>query len=525
MTPAIGGCFSDSKSEPTVDSAVTDVAPSGSTVGLAGDLEAAARLFRAGRFAETRDRLTAILAVQPNHVQARQQLAKLLCGCGEYRQGRQHLRILLGQQAATFDDLVLLALNGRSLFSPTDLQRAESLQQNAAEADSSSSSGGPGLVPDELVTVGLFETAIENRNVVRAAEILDAAVRQLTAVDVAPGHWPLPIQVCRLKQSQIGGLPDDQSAEEQIAAICDSLPGTNTDASEVWETLAGLVPSRNTAIACLREAVIRDPWNRRLLSEVADRLAAEDSTGTADSADSTNTAKLSSEFRQLSATLREIEESALSVRRLGPHQAAGSAVLQHLVQRLRQVGRYAEAQTWATVAGQHVPVPQWAADILRNRQTDADGVDAVVVPASHPIHRVASHDMSTTTEPASAVSEELRRLFGQQRVTDDGTSAFRFTDVASTVGLNFRYDNGAEVDAAGLQMHQWTGGGVGVVDIDGDSRPDLFFPQGNPEKPDTLFRNVLGQQFDDVTGAAVDHVRGFGQGVAVGDINHDGFDD
>ena len=82
-------------------------------------------------------------------------------------------------------------------------------------------------------------------------------------------------------------------------------------------------------------------------------------------------------------------------------------------------------------------------------------------------------------------------------------------------------------------MVQSNGGGIGVVDIDNDGWPDLYFTQGGswpsstpPTGPsDQLFRNFGGKVFRNATESSGLVDCNFGQGVTVGDLNGDGFDE
>jgi hypothetical protein len=93
--------------------------------------------------------------------------------------------------------------------------------------------------------------------------------------------------------------------------------------------------------------------------------------------------------------------------------------------------------------------------------------------------------------------------------------------------LPFRYERGE----SGLALPvETTGGGVGLLDFDGDGDLDLFFAQGVPLPPksipdppaDVLLRNDGGGVFTDISREAGLTSQGYGQGVAVADYDADG---
>lgn len=105
-------------------------------------------------------------------------------------------------------------------------------------------------------------------------------------------------------------------------------------------------------------------------------------------------------------------------------------------------------------------------------------------------------------------------------------------------GIDFSYFCSRPEPIVGRRMHESTGGGVGVLDYDLDGWPDIFLSQGcewPTKKSDTnyndaLFRNAGGTNhqsihFTEVTALAGIDESAFGQGVAVGDVNSDGFPD
>ena len=93
--------------------------------------------------------------------------------------------------------------------------------------------------------------------------------------------------------------------------------------------------------------------------------------------------------------------------------------------------------------------------------------------------------------------------------------------------LPFRYERGETGAAWPVET---TGGGVGLLDFDGDGRLDLFLAQGGPLLPaglahstaDALLLNRGEGRFEDVSTQAGLTPKGYGQGVAVADYDGDG---
>jgi len=105
-----------------------------------------------------------------------------------------------------------------------------------------------------------------------------------------------------------------------------------------------------------------------------------------------------------------------------------------------------------------------------------------------------------------------------------------WSDVAKEMGADVPYRNGDDPNQLGMQTYQSNGAGAGVIDFDRDGWPDLFVLQGggDPRKPETndpsvLLRNISGKAFESVASLAGVANRAYGQGVAVGDVDQDGF--
>ena len=115
--------------------------------------------------------------------------------------------------------------------------------------------------------------------------------------------------------------------------------------------------------------------------------------------------------------------------------------------------------------------------------------------------------------------------------------SIRFEERAAELGVDFVHVNGAQ---GKKWMPETMGGGVAVLDYDGDTRPDLLFVSGSfwPGDPRAsgarsslvLYRNEGNGEnglprFRDVTREAGLEARFYGMGAAVGDYDSDGRED
>lgn len=110
-----------------------------------------------------------------------------------------------------------------------------------------------------------------------------------------------------------------------------------------------------------------------------------------------------------------------------------------------------------------------------------------------------------------------------------------FEDRASDLEIDFSYHDGS--DAGCYQLLESVGGGVAVLDYDGDSWADLFFTGGGSLAKDDnsiliegraagLFRNCDAATMANVTAlAGMNTSATYTHGVTVADINADGFQD
>ena len=110
-----------------------------------------------------------------------------------------------------------------------------------------------------------------------------------------------------------------------------------------------------------------------------------------------------------------------------------------------------------------------------------------------------------------------------------------FVDATSSSRVAFNF---AASKTPGKYLIEAMGGGVAMIDADGDGKLDLFFVNGAALRPgmaakdaankadprywNRLYRNQGDGTFEDITGTAGLRGTGYGQGVAVGDCDNDG---
>jgi hypothetical protein len=105
-----------------------------------------------------------------------------------------------------------------------------------------------------------------------------------------------------------------------------------------------------------------------------------------------------------------------------------------------------------------------------------------------------------------------------------------FTDVAASAGIRFKHLNGSPEKN---YIFEAKGGGVCLLDYDGDGLLDIYFVNGNTlediqrgvSHPSALYRANGDGTYTDVTTEAGVAGRGWGMGCTVGDYDNDGWPD
>ena len=203
----------------------------------------------------------------------------------------------------------------------------------------------------------------------------------------------------------------------------------------------------------------------------------------------------------------------------GLSQSAAFAVSDAML----SMGRMWEAEGWARLA---VSLPEDKLTDTRERYMKVRSKMTAQSPWQAPEFKLANRldlsDLSQVSWGPSSLKKEATSNFAKGEI--------HFRDEASARGLDHVCELASTAGETGHWIYQSVGGGIGIIDFDLDGWPDVALAvlDGRPKKsdssPNRLLRNLEGQ-FAEVTSQVGYTDSGFGQGIAVGDYNSDGFPD
>jgi hypothetical protein len=137
--------------------------------------------------------------------------------------------------------------------------------------------------------------------------------------------------------------------------------------------------------------------------------------------------------------------------------------------------------------------------------------------------------------PLPAPEEITRKIKELERRNTPSVTTLptiRFDDITGAANIAFYHENGATADKL---LPESMGGGCAFFDYNNDGAPDILFvnsdfwpgqlPAGRKRPTMALYENDGKGNFRDVTSAAGLDVSFYGQGVAVGDFDNDGWVD
>ena len=157
---------------------------------------------------------------------------------------------------------------------------------------------------------------------------------------------------------------------------------------------------------------------------------------------------------------------------------------------------------------------------------------------SHLTNKPTQSDLQTISSAELTIGDRLEASTTRSNPGDDPfpTALPQFLDVHESAGIHFQYEAGS---LGKKWLLETLGGGVAVLDYDGDEWPDLYFSQGcqiaedgsgvikaqtsglaTPR--DKLFRNLGDNRFQEVTVEAGLGDENYSQGCTAGDFDQDG---
>jgi tetratricopeptide (TPR) repeat protein len=444
---------------------------------------AAKWLIELGEVELSQRKLLRMLDLPGDHIRVHRQLAQLLNNQGRRIEAAEHLRALARSGKILEKELFAMA-NYSNPFIDDSLPKPNF---------------GKGLVPGMLAVAREVRS---QRDVVGAAELLERLA----------DAFPESTQISAFLGRTYADLQDD----ENLIRWVKSTPIGIEREPEYWHTLGVWMQSKGRhreAIRCFAEAVIRDETDRGAYFALARSLNLVGET------DASQLAMQRAE---------DLNEATAIARKLGRERGTKEE-LNRMAELLQVLGRPWEALAWRSIALKQSGGSEGEREIEKQRNALANLKD------DSPNVKLLACGLDLAQWPLPS-AEQIGAMVSVDNVPRPdqiaGDVAIEFKDVAAEVGLHFQYDNGDDPSDDTRFLHQLTGGGIGVIDFDRDGWSDLYMTQGGGHpfdaegsKPNSLFRNLEGSRWSEVTSSTATGDLGYGQGVAVADLNQDGFPD
>lgn len=421
------------------------------------------------------------LRLSPDNSEALVGMVQLLAVCGRRREALPFLFDLVRKGEAS-DLLIIAARSSGAINDEEFLQRAFRVAPN-----------------DGCVLLGLALQAArsgQSASAVQYCREAIAAAPELSAAHVALGQSLL-----------------EAGRYDELVKWNDGLPQEARKFAETWQVIGQLHEHRNEstqAVQSFLTAVRLGPdlktSNYRL--SVLCRQAGDESSA-----------------NYFSDRLKQLQELEILQDRMFEAGQNDPSAMVAAVRGFQQSGRVWEALGWATLGlSKHGEDPDLQ-HLYQELRLQARDLPLTLYANPENTNRLV--DVEVTNQSIKSVPARPLPSTATKALND-----ISFHNDASASGLNFRFRNGV-VGPTTHRMFEFTGGGIGILDLDLDDYPDVFFSQGGlwhteglvSDANDSIFRNQLGRRFSEVTNEAGIRDQQFGQGVAVGDVNNDGFPD
>ncbi|MFN0055645.1 MAG: FG-GAP-like repeat-containing protein [Planctomycetales bacterium] len=447
-------------------------------LGAAGDLA-----FRLNRLTRAEECFRRILELNPGNLTARRRLATLLALAGRRAAADLFLQILQGGNFDTHE-LALLGDPEQAYENPEFLKHFEEP-----------------LPDDFVVLLGAARYALHANEFSKAGGLYE---------QLAEAH-PDDLDVL----AGLGQVLVETGTAEDVARWNERLPDEADHHPEIWVVRGRFAQKRRqpeAAARCFAEAIRLDPNHWQANNQLAGLL------------NQRGEVELAQQFKRRVELLKSLTETL----RLIHFDGRRANLLIKAADLTEELGRHWEAWGWcqaaAALPGQQA-LRERAERLASSLEPDAPQTLAAA-------NFAAQMDISKWPLPSwKSSSQNSDRPRKGENSPAPGQVAFK--DMAGIARVIFTYDNGDDPETPGMKIFESSGGGVAVLDYDGDAWPDLYFTQGCdwPPRPgqtarlDRQFRNLGDGSFADVTVSAGLGDDRYSQGVTVGDFNADGFPD
>jgi hypothetical protein len=438
-------------------------------------------LIEDGAWDEAEDVLLSLQKTDPKSDSINRQLIKLYNLCGRRYEGNFLTQTLLHDGSANRDFLLLL-LDPAEPLDTRELAKA-ALQKH----------------PDQV----LPKLAMANYDIL--LQDYDSAAARLT--EIVKSNRVIPSAFANL------ALVYSRTAQwSQLNELLARLPNGADAFPNTW-IAAGMLRSSqgndDEAIACHVRALDVFSMEPEALQEATRLLFANGHTEAAN--ETSNRLKAAALIRERLKVLSINNDDKERMRQLS--------------QDLQVFERYQEAYSWLVLS--YTQTPTDAGELDRS-----EALRKVALSEPVDLGKLWPSIAAWKAKPITLSSSSATTASVTSNSPDVQQGQIKFRSIESDIDAKFQYEVGPLTNG-GYNLYQTTmGPGVGVIDYDLDGWPDLYLPQAAArpleaalERINRFFRNVDGLKAIDVHTETRLFNWDWGQGVAVGDFNADGFQD
>ncbi len=422
------------------------------------------------------------IALNPQHLIVSERIGHLLQVSGQSLDSAAYFFVQILRGKCRGDELIAMATGEQFFRSDERLELVRSLQTS----------------PDPMLLMGDARRLLLDNHTAEAEILLRRVVHERADLGEAQGR--------------LGRIIVDRGDLAEFLLWRGRLAGAAADHPEVW-FVQGLQAARlgqsEAVVRCCLEALQRAPNHLRAHLQLAgalERLGRHP--------DASRFARRGERLSELDNRLNELRNSS------------DIELMRAVATGMGKLGRYWEAAGWSYVITQIRRDAQALQEMrhwLRLARHDIASV-AVEQRAANSLN-LNDFPLPKWPQPPSAPLPD--------RSAPPGGQTWDFVDVAKDVGIDFQYFEGTTEERRLEHIFNTMGSGFGVLDYDLDDWPDLYLAQANnwrdprpqPQYVDPLYRNRLGERFEEVARLARLNETGFSHGVAIGDVDQDGMPD